>query len=253
MSRRAFTLIELLVVIAIIAILAAILFPVFASARERATQTACLSNMKQIGTAVYAYLQDWDECYPMSRFPTGGKVYGRDDLQPSDYIWKNAVNSYINNVEVFKCPSNQNRNFTDADLQRIDPNPRRKLEGGFPISYVYNGSFFNEYAHGAIGPVRSSRIKDASALLFIFETRETYPDLGAWCLGWPLWSEPNNQVKGAFNSHRGRVNAIFADTHARSIKLADTCINDYWKASDPNYSPERLRTHWINQIRPEYR
>jgi prepilin-type N-terminal cleavage/methylation domain-containing protein len=63
-SRRGFTLIELLVVIAIIAILAAILFPVFAQARERARAAACLSNMKQIGQAVYMYIQDYDEMMP---------------------------------------------------------------------------------------------------------------------------------------------------------------------------------------------
>src|SRR5437660_8242227 len=66
-QRRGFTLIELLVVIAIIAILAAILFPVFAQASEKARQSACISNMKQIGTGVLMYLQDWDDTYPMSR------------------------------------------------------------------------------------------------------------------------------------------------------------------------------------------
>src|SRR5262249_50057033 len=63
-GKRAFTLIELLVVIAIIAILAAILFPVFAHAREKARVISCLSNMKQIGTAIYMYTQDYDELYP---------------------------------------------------------------------------------------------------------------------------------------------------------------------------------------------
>ena len=67
-QKRGFTLIELLVVIAIIAILAAILFPVFSRARESARKTACLSNMKQIGTALMMYCQDWDEAFPLNRF-----------------------------------------------------------------------------------------------------------------------------------------------------------------------------------------
>ena len=75
--RSAFTLIELLVVIAVIAILAAILFPVFAQARAKARQAACLSNFRQIGAGVMMYLQDWDETYPPNRLamlPGGGCV-----------------------------------------------------------------------------------------------------------------------------------------------------------------------------------
>ena len=66
--RRGFTLIELLVVIAIIAIIAALLFPVFAQARERARMTACVSNMRQIGHALMLYVQDYDETFPHIRF-----------------------------------------------------------------------------------------------------------------------------------------------------------------------------------------
>ena len=69
--RRGFTLIELLVVIAIIAILAAILFPVFAQAREAARKTSCVSNMWQVGIAFTMYTQDYDECYPWAGFQPG--------------------------------------------------------------------------------------------------------------------------------------------------------------------------------------
>jgi len=96
-----FTLIELLVVIAIIAILAAILFPVFAQAREKARQSGCLSNLKQIGTGLMMYTQDYDEAYPCnwygSLWPTtpDGKAYK----------WMDAVFPYVKNEQVFSCPS----------------------------------------------------------------------------------------------------------------------------------------------------
>src|ERR1700693_4560480 len=92
-----FTLIELLVVIAIIAILAAILFPVFARAREKARETSCLNNMKQIGTALSAYLQDWDQTFPWSRFPDKAHPGSPDPLGGLDiaagvpYNWKRAL------------------------------------------------------------------------------------------------------------------------------------------------------------------
>jgi prepilin-type N-terminal cleavage/methylation domain-containing protein/prepilin-type processing-associated H-X9-DG protein len=116
----AFTLIELLVVIAIIAILAAILFPVFAQAREKARTTACLSNMKQIGLGLMQYVQDYDETYPESMFSA-------DPTQPfwvsftDSPTWDNVINPYIKNGQagtqaadpsiigkggpIFQCPS----------------------------------------------------------------------------------------------------------------------------------------------------
>lgn len=107
-SRRAFTLIELLVVIAIIAILAAILFPVFAQAREKARMASCLSNLKQIGTGVMMYVQDYDECYPdtvaWGRLWTG--VWVRDPNQPNSLRYlPEMVNPYVKNTNVWFCPS----------------------------------------------------------------------------------------------------------------------------------------------------
>ena len=100
MRRRGFTLIELLVVIAIIAILAAILFPVFARAREKARQTACLSNVKQIGLALMMYVQDYDETFP-------GRA-ATNHYPPWDHPWSywyKIIEPYVKNEQLFVCPS----------------------------------------------------------------------------------------------------------------------------------------------------
>src|SRR5438034_1010063 len=97
MKRRGFTLIELLVVIAIIAILAAILFPVFAQAREKARQSSCLSNHKQVAMGVLMYVQDYDETFPQYDFlATGVRI-----------MWFQAVASYLKANQIYKCPSLQ--------------------------------------------------------------------------------------------------------------------------------------------------
>jgi prepilin-type N-terminal cleavage/methylation domain-containing protein/prepilin-type processing-associated H-X9-DG protein len=95
-SRRAFTLIELLVVIAIIAILAAILFPVFASARERARASACANNLKQMSTAFHMYFEDWDGVFqPCEGWIPLGASYG----------WINDIRAYNKTLGIWKCPS----------------------------------------------------------------------------------------------------------------------------------------------------
>ncbi|NLO05152.1 MAG: DUF1559 domain-containing protein [candidate division WS1 bacterium] len=108
MKRDAgFTLIELLVVIAIIAILAAILFPVFARAREKARQSSCLSNMKQLSLAVLQYVQDYDERWHRHYFAMPSALAQPDGSAPtSDFIWTHMIYPYVNNVQVFHCPSN---------------------------------------------------------------------------------------------------------------------------------------------------
>ncbi len=107
MTRKGFTLIELLVVIAIIAILAAILFPVFARAREKARQSSCLSNVKQIVTATMMYVQDYDETLPMRYFNSGvsGAVQYPGGRTSSASIWPLPIYPYVRNIQVFHCPS----------------------------------------------------------------------------------------------------------------------------------------------------
>lgn len=117
MNRRyGFTLIELLVVIAIIAILAAILFPVFAKVREKARQTSCNSNLRQLGLAILQYNQDYDE-----RFPSG--------TQPSAQGWAAQLYPYVKSTGLYKCPD-------DSTPQGVNPSGAAT----YPLSYGYNGS-----------------------------------------------------------------------------------------------------------------
>ncbi|RYG56957.1 DUF1559 domain-containing protein [bacterium] len=96
--RKGFTLIELLVVIAIIAILAAILFPVFGRARENARRSSCQSNLKQVGLGIAQYTQDYDEKMPVAywEITPGGR----------QFAWKDAVQPYVKSIQIFACPSN---------------------------------------------------------------------------------------------------------------------------------------------------
>ncbi|RYG59922.1 DUF1559 domain-containing protein [bacterium] len=128
-SKKAFTLIELLVVIAIIAILAAILFPVFGRARENARRSSCQSNLKQVGLGLLQYTQDYDEQYPAA---------GWSGVQSLGYGWAGDIYPYVKSKQVFACPSDAAgliAPYNSASLQAL---PR--------ISYAINASlFFNYY------------------------------------------------------------------------------------------------------------
>jgi len=126
--RRGFTLIELLVVIAIIAILAAILFPVFAKAREKARQTSCLSNLKQIQLSVLMYVQDYDETFCLANNANGR--------------WYALTEPYIKNSQILVCPSVQSKN----------PSVGWNIRGGSSTSNTSQGLYLNNgmgYSYGS--------------------------------------------------------------------------------------------------------
>lgn len=126
--RRGFTLIELLVVIAIIAILAAILFPVFAQAREKARQTQCLNNLKNLATATLMYVQDYDETLPMAVYaPAQGNCA---------YTLISAIDPYVKNKDIYRCPSEREALHLDNGFRNVLNMP--ECSGITWVSYMFN-------------------------------------------------------------------------------------------------------------------
>ena len=183
MKRKGFTLIELLVVIAIIAILAAILFPVFAKAREKARQTSCLSNIKEIGLAILMYAQDYDETFPWC--VVGG----------GSYPWVAVISPYVKNDQIFACPSDSN---TAAGR----------------CSYVYNLEL-NGYSLSVIHPRILAEIEYPVNVLMVLDT------IGGWTvaaprgdIGFNSWPTGVTQLQPT-GRHNGGDNYVFVDGHAK--------------------------------------
>ena len=248
---KGFTLIELLVVIAIIAILAAILFPVFASARKAAQLRVCLSNQRQMAVAIEVYITSYNGTYPMNRFPdpargrNAGSGWG--DLHGSCYDWKRAIMPYLKDKNVQKCPSNPFAwKFAEkwwSDYPGIESNhcfgratdrPEDRPEW-LPKSYAYNGTWFHESQPMAEGkasrqrPRKTAELQSPANVIYILETRGTPPDLGDWCMvrgacacAYCDTDGTPSQVYGLFFNHDRKHNWIFADTHAKTLRFAQT-------------------------------
>lgn len=159
-ERRAFTLIELLVVIAIISILAAILFPVFAQAREKARQISCASNQRQLGTAILMYAQDYEERLPLAAYPVG----------VSFVTWHDLLDPYTRNRQIWLCPS--------SALNKTDASGKETTHYGYNVRYLTTIAmdFGNVYTHNAVSlgavnqPSETVAMSDAKASV-----------LGSWC------------------------------------------------------------------------
>ncbi len=157
-SGRGFTLIELLVVIAIIAILAAILFPVFAQAREKARATACISNLKQVGLALAMYKQDYDETN-VNEWPWAGY-----NLFDWDHTYQEMINPYVKNKQLFTCPSASTRTYVSQ------PDPTLNLQGGFSMAYLMNETGWSDWTTGYMGQgITDAQVEFPAEVVFVAE------------------------------------------------------------------------------------
>ena len=223
-ERRGFTLIELLVVIAIIAILAAILFPVFAQAREKARQTSCLSNLKQIGTGLMMYSQDYDEELPPAWIGPSFPGLAR---------WMDVVQPYIKNAQVFNCASSSAKKYNPANSDAE------------PGSYIMNVAYYDNtdaaspptpvYDVSGEHPKSLATLATPSTTAYVFDGNgavgNTAAGLRTWQVAWPnIATQPKvdktktppilKHWEGAIvERHSGMVNALWCDGHAKAMKL----------------------------------
>jgi prepilin-type N-terminal cleavage/methylation domain-containing protein len=206
MRRRAFTLIELLVVIAIIAILAAILFPVFAQARESARKTNCLSNCKQIGLAFQMYAQDYDSTYTWQGKAMGDDVgdYGKPGAKPN---WIMELQPYAKNHRIFVCPSARPSTYPAS----APWGPPTEFSAS---SYLMNGCF-NGQAEAVIDQP-SSKVM-GSCWAYTSKGAFTRPGNGDDRWTWGFWGKPDGWANHM--NYEGR-NCWMGDGSARYIQEA---------------------------------
>jgi prepilin-type N-terminal cleavage/methylation domain-containing protein/prepilin-type processing-associated H-X9-DG protein len=234
-TQNGFTLIELLVVIAIIAILAAILFPVFARAREKARQTSCLSNTKQLGTAYMMYLQDYDETFPphvTERTATPGTPDTLEARAPFSY--KTKLLPYTKNNQIFKCPSapawpapspgrwlttDYGNNHNESNLENANQR----------AWYIANPDFgFNETTPLAsiTSPARFIVLGEAGRASGLPSRGGMYPQ--PWAFNDA--SLPDTQQQARFlPRHNGGGNLNYADGHAKWTRPEQT-----WRSYEDN-------------------
>ena len=197
-KTRGFTLIELLVVIAIIAILAAILFPVFARAREKARQSSCSSNLKQIGLALNMYAQDFDERFMCVRQGPGG--------------WSNLCQPYVKNWQMFVCPS------IDSYIRTCGPNTGHgTITNNSPHNGVLEGGYM------MCGWEQAGCCYPGPKLATFEFPATTYMVLEGDCMGayWGSYLNDGSTTAHHKYRHNEGLNVVFIDGHVKWTKKTE--------------------------------
>lgn len=217
-ATSGFTLIELLVVIAIIALLAAILFPVFARARENARRASCQSNMKQIGIAMMQYTQDYDE--KLTHWGQNSLGVALGTSVAAGYLWSDMVAPYVKNIQIFRCPSMRGKKTNDLPCYTL---PGRPGLTNWSVYHYYGCpvSVISEPARTylAIESVEDRRDPTALGDGTYFVRWDNAPVTGP--VGWV------NDWTFDYDRHLGASNVLFVDGHVKSIQ-PKSHINYIW-------------------------
>ena len=215
--HKGFTLIELLVVIAIIALLAAILFPVFARARENARRSSCLSNMKQIGLGVHQYTQDYDERMPPYSADDGGAGNTTTTAQKTAAGWAVQLQPYLTSIQILQCPSETHKGASTPNQNFSDYAYNAEIGGG-----AVNNLAFTTALSAFTYTTSTAMIWDGAVDGFA-NSWGTATNLDR-ASNWGLYylqaddSNPSTSYKAhyyASRRHLNGMNLVFADGHAK--------------------------------------
>ncbi len=212
-SRGAFTLIELLVVIAIIAILAAILFPVFAKAREKARQSSCSSNLKQIALAILQYNQDYDKRFISGNNPDNTTCAGIVTRTGWRGWIVNGINSYMKSLQIVTCPSNPGGGIN------------RDAGGALCTGAATATSYFFNYA--GLGNMNMAAIVSPAEYVMMWDSDnpfgDCYPPTSTCGIQGDANRDIGDYLAGRFDQvcvHNEQGNTNFADGHVKAMKLS---------------------------------
>ena len=248
-SKNAFTLIELLVVIAIIAILAAILFPVFAQARAKARAVSCLSNLRQAAVAYQMYTQDYDETTPCQVTPS---VFDTT-VTPKAYVaggyWYQLLQPYVKNWNLFLCPDRSLNTTTATAI--ADPAKYPSALGTRKQGYGYNDGWVSDAGYGLVltqDKDANNKTRRAGRSIAAIDTPadcvafgDSYDSPGYSIAMDNLLGDTDAPVKTSGLRHNGNLNYAFVDGHAKIIHMQVGRYKDGTLVTRPSSETDGLK------------